>query len=85
MWYSPTSRHFTIKVYNIRHTMKFLVSDDLTLDQVLFEDEQRGMPILRNMVSAVHYSIGFNVQLLQIQTYCHKANHTTHITLHTVI
>ena len=40
---------------------------------------------LRNMFSAVHYSIGLNVQLLQIQTYCHKANHTIDITLHTAI
>ena len=31
-----------------------------------------------NIFSAVHYLIGLNVHLLQIKTYCHKANHTTY-------
>jgi len=33
---------------------------------------------LMNIFSAVHYLIGLNVHLLQIKTYCHKANHTTY-------
>jgi hypothetical protein len=41
---------------------------------------------LRDMFTAVHYSIGLNVHSLQIKIYCHKANHTTDIiTLHTVM
>ena len=33
---------------------------------------------LRNMFSAVYYSIGLNFHLLQIKIHCHKAYHTAH-------
>jgi hypothetical protein len=65
MWHSPTNRHFTLKVHNIRHTMKFLVSYVLHSNKCYLKTSKEGH------VLCVHYSIGLNVHLLQIQIHCH--------------